>query len=99
MERAVRNQLRAPASRLYALVFAGALGLAGCEDGSSGQAGAAAPAAPPEVTVAHPLAQKLVEWTEFTGRFEAVEWVEVRARVSGYLNSVDFKDGQIVEKG
>jgi RND family efflux transporter MFP subunit len=40
-----------------------------------------------------------VEWTEFTGRFEAVERVEVRARVSGYLNSVDFRDGQIVQKG
>src|SRR5918994_3748987 len=99
MEDAVHRQMRAPASGLHALVLAGALALAGCDDGSSGQAGAAAPALPPEVTVAHPLAQKLVEWTEFTGRFEAVEWVEVRARVSGYLNSVDFRDGQIVESG
>jgi RND family efflux transporter MFP subunit len=90
---------RAPAPGLRALVLAGALALAGCEDSSSGQAGAAARAAPPEVTVAHPRAQKLVEWTEFTGRFEAVEWVEVRARVAGYLNSVDFRDGQLVERG
>src|SRR5919106_3442279 len=73
--------------------------LSGCDDGADSQAGAAAPPAPPEVTVAHPRAEKLVEWTEFTGRFEAVERVEVRARVSGYLNSVDFRDGQIVEKG
>jgi RND family efflux transporter MFP subunit len=99
MEDAVHRQVRAQASGLHALVLAGALALAGCDDGSGGQAGAAAPPVPPEVTVAHPLAQKLVEWTEFTGRFEAVEWVEVRARVSGYLNSVDFRDGQIVEKG
>ena len=99
MEDAVRNGSRAPASGLCALVFAGVLGLAACDDGASGQAGAAAPPAPPEVTVAHPLAQRLVEWTEFTGRFEAVEWVELRARVSGYLNSVDFQDGQVVEKG
>jgi RND family efflux transporter MFP subunit len=90
---------RAPASGVHALVLAGALALSGCDDGSDSQAGAAAPPAPPEVTVAHPRAERLVEWTEFTGRFEAIEWVEVQARVSGYLNSVDFQDGQLVEKG
>jgi RND family efflux transporter MFP subunit len=99
MKGVLRHPLRAPASGAYAVVLAGMLALAGCDDGASGQAGAAARTAPPEVTVAHPRAQRLVEWTEFTGRFEAVEWVEVRARVSGYLNSVDFRDGQIVEKG
>jgi len=99
MQSAMRAHLQAPKSRLQALVLAGALGLAGCDDGSTGQAGAAVPPAPPEVTVAHPLGQNLVEWTEFTGRFEAVEWVEVRARVSGYLDSVNFKDGELVEKG
>ena len=99
MEAAVRKDLPAPTSGLYALVLAGALALAGCDDGSSGQADAAAQAAPPEVTVAHPRAENLVEWTEFTGRFEAIEWVEVQARVSGYLNSVDFQDGQLVDKG
>ncbi|MGH6895959.1 MAG: efflux RND transporter periplasmic adaptor subunit [Geminicoccaceae bacterium] len=99
MRDAVRKDARAPASRLCALVLAGAIALAGCDDGAGGQSGAAAPAAPPEVTVAHPRAERLVEWTEFTGRFEAVERVEVRARVPGYLNSVDFRDGQVVEKG
>lgn len=99
MRDAVRKDARAPASRLRALVLAGAIALAGCDDGAGGQSGAAAPAAPPEVTVAHPRAERLVEWTEFTGRFEAVERVEVRARVPGYLNSVDFRDGQVVEKG
>jgi len=89
----------APASGVHALVLAGALALASCDDGDGTQAGAAAPPAPPEVTVAHPRAERLVEWTEFTGRFEAIEWVEVQARVSGYLNSVDFQDGQLVEKG
>jgi RND family efflux transporter MFP subunit len=98
MEDAVRNEVRAPAAGVYALVLAGALALAGCDDGASGQAGAA-PAAPPEVTVAHPLAQELVEWTEFTGRFAAVQEVELRARVSGYLATIDFRDGQIVDKG
>ena len=75
-----------------------ALALAACDDDpGDSQANAAPP--PPEVTVAHPRAQKLVEWTEFTGRFEAIEWVEVRARVSGHLSSVDFQDGELVERG
>jgi RND family efflux transporter MFP subunit len=43
--------------------------------------------------------QKLVEWTEFTGRFEAIEWVDVRARITGYLSTADFRDGQVVERG
>ncbi len=97
MQHAVRSDARAPASGLYALMVAGALALAGC-DGSNGQGGATA-APPPEVTVAKPRVQKLVEWTEFTGRFEAVQQVDVRARVSGYLATIDFEDGQIVEKG
>ena len=83
----------------FALMLAGALLLAACDDGADGEAGAAAAPPPPTVTVAHPLAQKLVEWTEFTGRFEAVQRVEVRARVSGYLNSIDFRDGEMVERG
>lgn len=54
---------------------------------------------PPPVTVATPLARTVVEWDEFTGQFEAVEFVEVRARVNGYLQSVHFQDGQMVRKG
>jgi RND family efflux transporter MFP subunit len=81
-----------------ALVLAGALALAGC-DGSNGEGGATAAPQPPEVTVAQPRVQKLVEWTEFTGRFEAEQLVDVRARVSGYLATIDFEDGQIVAKG
>ena len=92
------NHRRAPAPGLRALVLAGALALAGC-DGSNGEGGATAAAPPPEVTVAKPRVQKLVEWTEFTGRFEAEQLVDVRARVSGYLATIDFEDGQIVEKG
>lgn len=54
---------------------------------------------PPKVTVSQPIAQKVVEWDEYTGRIEAVESVEVRARVSGYLQSVHFEDGAMVKKG
>ncbi|MBY8975283.1 efflux RND transporter periplasmic adaptor subunit [Rhodobacteraceae bacterium NNCM2] len=51
------------------------------------------------VDVARPLSAKIVDWDEFTGRFEAVQRVEIRARVSGYLEEVLFRDGQLVEKG
>jgi RND family efflux transporter MFP subunit len=54
---------------------------------------------PPKVTVSQPVVRELIEWDEYTGRLEAVESVEVRARVSGYLESIHFKDGQIVKKG
>ena len=54
---------------------------------------------PPAVTVAKPLLKELVEYSEFTGQFEAVDAVDVRARVSGYLESINFVDGQIVKKG
>jgi len=54
---------------------------------------------PPAVTVAKPLVQNLKEWRDFTGQFEAEESVEIRARVSGYLESRNFTDGQLVKKG
>ncbi len=65
----------------------------------SADVAAAAAMPPPEVTVASPVHQEIVEWDEFTGQFAAVEYVELRARVSGYLQSVHFEDGQIVKKG
>jgi RND family efflux transporter MFP subunit len=69
--------------------------LAACS--GSGEQQAAPP--PPPVTVAKPLVQNVTEWDEFTGRFEATEAVEIRARVSGYLQKVNFDDGQMVNKG
>jgi membrane fusion protein, multidrug efflux system len=56
------------------------------------------PPAPP-VTVANPLSKKITTWDEYSGRFEAVESVEIRARVSGFIDKVQFKDGQIVKAG
>ena len=64
----------------------------------SGQSQSGPPPAP-SVTVAPPIVQNLIEWDEYTGRFEAIDYVEVRARVSGYLESVHFNDGDVVEKG
>jgi len=54
---------------------------------------------PPTVTVAHPVFRNITEWDEFTGRFVAQERVEVRSRVSGYLQSVVLREGQTVEEG
>ena len=54
---------------------------------------------PPTVTVAKPIVREVVEDDEFVGRFEAVDEVEVRARVGGYLDEVHFTDGQIVAEG
>lgn len=54
---------------------------------------------PPPVSVATPLVQTVVDWDDFTGRFEAQQMVEVRARVGGYLQGVHFRDGQAVRKG
>ncbi len=65
-----------------------------------GTTAAVAPAAqPPQVTVAKPVVKNIVEWDDFTGRFEAVEDVAIRSRVTGYLDQVHFQDGALVEKG
>jgi RND family efflux transporter MFP subunit len=69
--------------------------LAGCGQGQRQQA---APP-PPKVTVAKPAQRTIVDQDEYVGRFVAVDVVEVRARVSGYLDKVHFTDGQIVKQG
>jgi RND family efflux transporter MFP subunit len=53
----------------------------------------------PEVTVAKPVQKMIVDQDEYVGRFVAVNSVEIRARVSGYLEQVHFRDGQIVKQG
>jgi RND family efflux transporter MFP subunit len=72
-----------------------ALALAACGEGAPKQA---APP-PPEVTVAKPTKQTVTDYDEYVGRFIAVDMVEIRARVSGYLEKVQFQDGQIVKQG
>ena len=68
--------------------------LAGCHRGADQK-----PPPPPTVTVATIEKQEIVEWEEFTGRIEPVETVEVRPRVSGYIQKVEFQSGQMVKKG
>jgi RND family efflux transporter MFP subunit len=73
--------------------------VAGCNDQSPAQAQAKAPAALPSVSVSQPAQREVIDWDEYTARFDAVEYVEIRTRVSGYLTEVAFKDGQEVKKG
>ncbi len=72
-----------------------AVALSGCGDKPPPQAAAA----PPPVTIAQPVKRTVTDWDEFTGRFEAVEEVQVRARVGGFVTSVEFRDGAIVRAG
>lgn len=51
------------------------------------------------VGVAEPLAKRITQWDEYSGRFEPVASVEVRARVSGFIDQLHFKDGQLVNVG
>ena len=71
------------------------LTLPGCDKPASQAASPPAPA----VTVAQPVKRTVTDWEEFTGRFEAVEQVEVRPRVGGFVESVEFQDGAIVHSG
>ena len=58
-----------------------------------------APAGPLPVNVVTVAEKEVIEWDEFTGRIEAVESVEIRARVSGYLQAIHFKAGAMVKAG
>jgi RND family efflux transporter MFP subunit len=80
-------------SRRAALLAGLLASLIGC-----GKAPDQAPA-PPEVMVAQVLSQKITDWDEYTGRFQAIDTVEVRPRVSGYIDRVAFREGQAVKKG
>jgi multidrug efflux system membrane fusion protein len=85
------------ARTLIALV-AGALSVAalsGCTPEAAGQT----PPPPPDVNVAQVVSRPVREWDEFTGRITAVESVELRARVSGYVERVVYKEGQEINKG
>jgi len=81
------------ATRLAAVLLV--LSIAGC--GESQQPAPSPP--PPAVTVAPPVKRNIVDYDEYVGRFVSIDAVEVRARVSGYLDHIRFVDGQLVKQG
>jgi RND family efflux transporter MFP subunit len=83
-----------PLPRLSAALLPLALALAGC-----GQSQPPAAPPPPAVTVAKPVQRAVTDLDEYVGRFVAIDSVEIRARVSGYLDQVHFRDGQMVKQG
>ncbi|HEU4654970.1 MAG TPA: efflux RND transporter periplasmic adaptor subunit [Steroidobacteraceae bacterium] len=89
MSRTVRAFLLLPA-----LAYLIAASLSGC----SSEATPAPPPAP-KVSIAAALERDVTEWDEFTGRLEAVQSVEIRPRVTGYIESVNFNEGGLVKKG
>ncbi len=78
----------------FALLALALVVVAGCGE----QKQAAAPP-PPAVTVAQPVKRTVFDYDEYVGRFVAVNSVEIRARVSGYLDKIHFTDGQMVKQG
>lgn len=83
------------AAPLPSVVFVALLAAGGCEE----QKNVYAPPPPPEVTVAEPVRRPVTDYLEITGNTQAVESVELKARIEGFLASVNFKDGDIVRKG
>jgi membrane fusion protein, multidrug efflux system len=81
-------------SLLRPALFVTALALAACSEKAAQTPAASAPS----VTVATPVKRTVTDWDEFTGRFEAVEQVDIRARVGGFVTRVGFSDGEIVRK-
>ena len=82
--------------RLLAILLPLVPTLAACGQSQS-QPQAAPP--PPQVTIAKPTSKMIADQDEYVGRFVAVESVEVRARVPGYLEAIHFQDGQMVKAG
>lgn len=78
-----------PATLLFSVLL-----IAGCSKAPQAEA-----PQPPAVTVAPVEQREIVQFDEFTGRLDAVESVEIRPRVSGYLQEVRFQSGQLVKKG
>lgn len=83
---------------LAGLLLILALAYAGVRMLGPGAAQAEAPP-PPTVTVAQPIQRSIVEWDDYSGRFEASQWVELKPRISGQLQAVHFRDGDVVRPG
>src|SRR6201993_881725 len=92
--------LKLPKSSRRSLKPACWIAVAGCILSAGCKQSTLAPAPPPPpVTVATPIHKEIVEWDEYTGRTEAVESVQIRPRVSGYIDQITFEEGQLVKPG
>ena len=69
--------------------------MTGCDSQPQAQQGPQAPA----VSVANVISERITEWDEFTGRLEAPQSVSLRPRISGYVESIQFKEGSLVKAG
>lgn len=85
--------IRINSVRAVCLAASAAITLGSCSK-SSGP-----PPAPPEVSVAPVIEKQVKDWDEFTGRLQAVETVEIRPRVTGYIDKVAFTEGSLVKRG
>ena len=83
---------------LATAALAAVLTLSGCAGDAAAQHAAVPPPAP-QVTVARVIARTVTDSETFSGRFSAVDHVDIRPRVSGYISSVNFVDGTVVHKG
>lgn len=90
-------------TRIYSLHLTAALLaailLGSCDNADAPAQAQGGPPGPAPVTVAQPLARDIVDWDEYSGRFTAVDQVEVRPRVSGYLQTLFFREGEVVRRG
>ncbi len=90
------GELIPPATAVRAVSLAALLLVVGCSESPQKQVSAPPP---PAVTVANPVRRVVIDQDEYVGRFVAIDSVEIRARVSGYLDRIDFTDGQMVKQG
>jgi RND family efflux transporter MFP subunit len=94
-----RRRLWIGVSLIVLLAAAGAIGTSAWMNRTPAGAAQAAAPPPPTVTVSAPLQRELASQTIFTGQFSAVDFVELRPQVSGYLTEIHFTDGQLVHQG
>jgi membrane fusion protein, multidrug efflux system len=95
LEREKHNQSRKKFAGIgWPIVAMISIGLSACNRQQP-----AAHLSPPAVTVSKPVQKEIVDWTEFTGRMTAVNFVRITARVSGYIVDIPFTEGDIVHKG
>lgn len=87
-----------PSRVLLFIAFLSLGWMAGCERNSTGANVPASPP-PPQVTAAKPIVCDVTQWDDYTGRLQAIESVEVKAQVSGFVKTVNFTEGSIVKKG